>query len=573
MVLSLDVAFENDGLFYAGEVFACTLTLTHNSPGSLGPAAVPATAGGGDGKRGLVLVNGLPVAHRKSMDLNWNALPPSSGSQESSTLAPVDASGPVASLRGILGATFSYLTGSSGTPEEAELEARPGSTSLNGKYYAPSRVLPEIGRRRKSHLTFTSQQPALVSSRRTSNAISPGIVPAQTKSSSPLLSEPVLVSQKRLGSVSELAVSTTKLHSETVASPDFGQEDPFSLPVMGLNAVPGGESNETPQKIQLEQQLTTLSLESGPDLPTPLSLAAPSTASSQPGHHIDPIGMDHKRHHLRDSATGRPPIPFSPAHNNATNHAASASSRPRASSVARSDMASSIGTSELLPTDHSFPHRSSKETLTHTEDIAWAFAQMTGHFAVEPSYMKTELLETLQSKVAYRVEGGGKGSVIGGGSLGLMNGTMSRPGSPADLKKGVFICFCVFWIVLCLKNTLCKETTKANPIFSTPPSILIADLSLPPGESKTGNASYTYIQQETNDVKCLVKYELILPSVLPPSYGGKVLRISYKLVVGVQKTDMTQKSFVVKIPFRLFNRTNGVFYSFDLMKLKEKNGL
>ena len=59
----------------------------------------------------------------------------------------------------------------------------------------------------------------------------------------------------------------------------------------------------------------------------------------------------------------------------------------------------------------------------------------------------------------------------------------------------------------------------------------------------------------------IVKYELILPSVLPPSYGGKVLRISYKLVVGVQKTDMTQKSFMVKIPFRLFNRTNGGFYS------------
>ena len=427
----MDVAFENDGLFYAGEVFACTLTLTNHSTGSTNPS--PAPVGGGDGKRGLVLVNGLPVAHRKSMDLNWNALPPScSGSQNSSTLAPtIDASGPVASLRGLLGATFSYLTGNAGAPEEAELETRPVlNNSLNGKYAAPSRVLLEIGRRRKSILTFTTQ-PAHVSSR---HALSPGIVPAQTQSSSPSLSEPVVVSQKRLGSVSELAVSTTNLHSETVASPDFGQEDPFSLSVIGLNAVPGGQCIETPQKIQLEQQLTTLSLESGPD---PLSLTAPFTAQSQPGHHIDPIGMDHKRHHLRDSASGRPPNPIPPAHNNATSNAAS---RPRASSVARSDMASSIGTSELIPTDHTFPYRPSKETLPHTEDVAWAFAQMTGHFAVEPSYMKTELLETLQTKVAYRVEGGGKGSVIGGGSLGLMNGTMSRPGSPADLKKGAFIC-------------------------------------------------------------------------------------------------------------------------------------
>ena len=56
----------------------------------------------------------------------------------------------------------------------------------------------------------------------------------------------------------------------------------------------------------------------------------------------------------------------------------------------------------------------------------------------------------------------------------------------------------------------------------------------------------------------LVKYEILLPQVLPPSFQGKCSRFSYRLIVGVQKTNMMLKSHIIKIPIRIFNRTNGI---------------
>ena len=77
------------------------------------------------------------------------------------------------------------------------------------------------------------------------------------------------------------------------------------------------------------------------------------------------------------------------------------------------------------------------------------------------------------------------------------------------------------------------------PLYNTPPTILFCDLSLGVGESKS------------------FKYEILLPSVLPPSHRGKVIRFQYKLEIGIQTDIMNAATRVLSVPFRFFNRTNG----------------
>ena len=70
---------------------------------------------------------------------------------------------------------------------------------------------------------------------------------------------------------------------------------------------------------------------------------------------------------------------------------------------------------------------------------------------------------------------------------------------------------------------------------------MVSDLKLKPGETKT------------------FRYEIMIPTVLPPSFFGKVVKINYRFVVGVQRPDMSRKAHIFRVPFRLFNRTNGKF--------------
>ena len=84
-----------------------------------------------------------------------------------------------------------------------------------------------------------------------------------------------------------------------------------------------------------------------------------------------------------------------------------------------------------------------------------------------------------------------------------------------------------------------QKLTDGLPLLNTPPSILFSDLDIAPGESKT------------------FTYDILLPAQLPPSYRGKVVRFSYKLVIGVQKTVMGDTQ-IITVPFRVFSRTNGM---------------
>ncbi|KAI8823519.1 Rgp1-domain-containing protein [Fimicolochytrium jonesii] len=147
------------------------------------------------------------------------------------------------------------------------------------------------------------------------------------------------------------------------------------------------------------------------------------------------------------------------------------------------------------------------------EKFAWAYAQLTGEFWVDAATVKITEFESLKSKAMYRPAG-----AAGGG------GTMGVAGTTSTGKTD---------------RSASDSQAQTFPVLSTPPSIMFTDLVLDPGESKT------------------YKFEFNLPQSLPPSHRGKFLRISYKLIVGVQRGGITHKSQVISLPFRMFNFVRG----------------
>jgi hypothetical protein len=80
------------------------------------------------------------------------------------------------------------------------------------------------------------------------------------------------------------------------------------------------------------------------------------------------------------------------------------------------------------------------------------------------------------------------------------------------------------------------DYAKNVPIIMTSPSVLFGSLELP----------------TSGDKKEFV-YEMILPASLPPSYvKGRAVRITYKLVLGVQKNVM-DKPHLINLYFRVFS--------------------
>ncbi|KAI8591519.1 Rgp1-domain-containing protein [Geranomyces variabilis] len=147
-------------------------------------------------------------------------------------------------------------------------------------------------------------------------------------------------------------------------------------------------------------------------------------------------------------------------------------------------------------------------TVSRHEEIAWGYAQMTGEFSADPAFLKSSVLASLRSTVMYRPAG----AVGGGGTLGVTSGTKNAAGERAAASE-----------------------LKGMPVYGTPPSILFTNMALAPGESKT------------------YQYEISLPETLPPTHKGKVIRFSYKLIVGIQRGGTTQKSQVFQLPFRVFS--------------------
>jgi hypothetical protein len=146
-----------------------------------------------------------------------------------------------------------------------------------------------------------------------------------------------------------------------------------------------------------------------------------------------------------------------------------------------------------------------------TESISWCFAQIVGQFVVDSNYIKVNSLDSLQQKVMYKTPGSSSRSVGGGGS---MSSSIAHH-----------------------ENSM-KPVPNALPLYNTPPTILFCDEELRVGESK----SYVY--------------EILLPTVLPPSHRGKVIKFQYKLLIGIQKNLFSKVTQMVSIPFRFLNRTN-----------------
>jgi hypothetical protein len=148
----------------------------------------------------------------------------------------------------------------------------------------------------------------------------------------------------------------------------------------------------------------------------------------------------------------------------------------------------------------------------NTQSLAWCFAQIVGQFVADGNYIKTQHFDPLMQKIMYKTPGSVR-SAGGGGSMG------------SNITHH--------------ENSM-KPSPNSMPLYNTPPSILFCDEELEVGESKS------------------FVYEILLPTVLPPSHRGKVIRFQYKLLIGIQKSVQSKVTQMVSIPFRFLNRTNRI---------------
>ena len=332
MVLLLTLSFQDDAIFYAGEKFVCLLTLSNTpSPGHKPKEhkhAIP-----------LLPLQQLSIQH-----------PPSKSSSQ-------QPEGTVPFIRSVLGATFSYFTGTAA-------QSIPEEQALHPSH--PTQIPMEMARRRP--LVFCQSRDAQTSEQ-------------HRRKSKPFLAD--------IGASGKLTVDTHSAMTENSKISEVLIHSPLQ------------DTTMSPFKIQLEEKrLNSVSQESSNDLPTPIS----NSQTSVP-----------------------PPVPITKKETRLPVN------RTRAISNAQSEAPSSLDQSELASTGRS---ESQIQKEPGTEEVAWAFVQMAGHFAIDDSYVKMELFESLQNKIGYRVEGGSRGgAVIGGGSLGVLNGNVSVPGSPAETKN------------------------------------------------------------------------------------------------------------------------------------------
>ncbi|TPX32710.1 hypothetical protein SmJEL517_g04247 [Synchytrium microbalum] len=164
-------------------------------------------------------------------------------------------------------------------------------------------------------------------------------------------------------------------------------------------------------------------------------------------------------------------------------------------------------------------------TSSQVEEITLGFAQMSGSFTLDGSTVKLSAFDELKKQIMYRPVNGFSSGPGGGGSL-------FPPLGPDNNSRPTG-----------------AKTDKSLPLYTTPPSILFANLSLASGESRT------------------YRYEIKLPSSLPPSHRGKLIRISYKLLVGIQRFGGGRRNQIIQLPFRLFGSVeeDGVRSLFDLL--------
>ncbi|KXN70804.1 Rgp1-domain-containing protein, partial [Conidiobolus coronatus NRRL 28638] len=176
------------------------------------------------------------------------------------------------------------------------------------------------------------------------------------------------------------------------------------------------------------------------------------------------------------------------------------------------------------------------------EKLLWGHIQLVGHFIVDSNLIPINLINEAK-QTDPNTPTNSKRATYGGGSF-VTNPTSINPfggslnsikASSADINK----------------SGLSSDQNNVFPVFSTPPSVLFVDLTLPLGESKT------------------YQYEIKLPSNLPPTYRGKSFKILYYLILGTQREKITNDSNKIQIPFRLFSPISlgqGISENFDILQ-------
>ncbi|KAF9508028.1 hypothetical protein BS47DRAFT_1332970 [Hydnum rufescens UP504] len=204
---------------------------------------------------------------------------------------------------------------------------------------------------------------------------------------------------------------------------------------------------------------------------------------------------------------------------------------------------------------------SSTFTSAGTELLLWAYARFAGTIELDTTVVPSSEADFWRSKLR-------EGGAVGGGQLdmglsrpssgGLLSSFFSGP--PSTLVTPSTSRFSP------LLSSLFSPTPRSSglgrspfmggpgaglddglgiPTFETQPSILVVDLSLAPGESRT----YTY--------------SIPLPSVLPPTYRGRAVKFSYNLIIGTSTSkpsvlptsmhETNQRNRILRVPIRVYN--------------------
>lgn len=180
------------------------------------------------------------------------------------------------------------------------------------------------------------------------------------------------------------------------------------------------------------------------------------------------------------------------------------------------------------------------------ESLMMGYAQIQGSFTLDGSLVSLGQFDQVKKKA---VVGGRGGGVIGLESSKRESGILKGFGwgsisnSLGDLLGGNELSS--------IKELRGAANSKSVPLLSTPQSILFVDLQLAPGQSR----SY--------------EYTFRLPRGLPPTHKGKVMKISYSLIIGTQRAGGAKEQQVrsVEVPFRVLGSVNsrGEILGHDLM--------
>lgn len=181
------------------------------------------------------------------------------------------------------------------------------------------------------------------------------------------------------------------------------------------------------------------------------------------------------------------------------------------------------------------------------EDLMMGYVQLTGNFTIDGSLVNQGPFEEVKRKAV--VGGQGGGGVVGIERPKASNGLFGSFGwSSIGESLGGFLGGGEQSSIKEMKDV---ATSKKVPIISTPKSILFVDLKLNPGESRSYN------------------YSIRLPSSLPPTHRGRAMKVSYQLVVGLQRPASTGHQDIrsVDIPFRVFSglTSDGDILGHDLL--------